>query len=122
MARKASSGGSAAQSSASAAGADSTSARDFDAVSEQLEVLKRDVAALVDTLGSLVGNTAREGRATVERKADEYIRKGRQQADAAVSQARALEEELEAQIGRNPLTAVLIALGLGFLIGLMSRR
>jgi len=105
-----------------AAGASSEVARDLDAVSEQFEVLRRDVAALVEMLGDLAGSTARGGRKTVERTADEYMRMGRQRADEAVSQARALEEELEAKITRNPLTAVLIALGLGFLIGMMSRR
>jgi len=120
MAKKATSGGEATKS--AAAGAGSGAARDLDAVSEQFEVLRRDVAALVEMLGDLAGSTAREGRETVERTADEYIRKGRQRADEAVSQARALEEELEARITRNPLTAVFLALGLGFLIGMMSRR
>jgi len=120
MAKKATSGGSAAK--PAAAGAGSEAAPDLDAVSEQFEVLRRDVAALVEMLGELAGSTAREGRETVERRADEYIRKGRQRADEAVSQARALEEDLEAKITGNPLTAVFIALGLGFLIGMMSRR
>ncbi|HSM20124.1 MAG TPA: hypothetical protein VK844_07125 [Hyphomicrobiales bacterium] len=122
MARKARNGGSAAKSATAASLAGPKSARDLDAVVEQIDVLKGDVAALVDALGDLVGDTAREGRATVERKAGEYATKGRQQADAAISQAQELEEELRAQIGRNPLTAILVALGLGFLIGLMSRR
>lgn len=122
MARKSSGGSSAAKSSSDETTGGIPSSRDLEAVAEQLEVLRRDVSTLVDTLGDLVGNTAREGRATVERKADEYIRRGRRQADEAVSQARAWEEELETQIGRNPLTAILVALGLGFLIGLISRR
>ena len=36
--------------------------------------------------------------------------------------ARAYGEALEEHIERNPFSAVLVALGLGFLIGLMSRR
>jgi len=120
MAKKTASGGEAAK--PAAAGAGSEAARDLDAVSEQLEVLRRDVAVLVEMLGELVGGTAREGREAIERRAEDYVRKGRQRADEAVSQARALEEELEAKITRNPLSAVLIALGLGYVFGQMSRR
>ena len=36
--------------------------------------------------------------------------------------AREYGEALEGQITRNPFSAVLVALGLGFLVGLMSRR
>ena len=36
--------------------------------------------------------------------------------------ARAYGEALEGQITKNPFTAVLVALGLGYLVGLMSRR
>lgn len=100
----------------------SATAHDLDAVAEQLDTLKRDVSTLVDTVGGLVGNTARRGRVNARRKADEYVRRGRATVDAAVDQAYGLEEELETQISRNPLTAVLVALGLGFVIGLVSRR
>ena len=40
----------------------------------------------------------------------------------ALDGARAYGEALEGQIERNPFSAVLVALGLGFLVGLMSRR
>jgi ElaB/YqjD/DUF883 family membrane-anchored ribosome-binding protein len=36
--------------------------------------------------------------------------------------ARAYGEALEGQITKNPFTAVLVALGLGYLVGLMGRR
>jgi ElaB/YqjD/DUF883 family membrane-anchored ribosome-binding protein len=120
MAKKATKSGSDADKGGAKGGAEA--ARDIEAVSKQLEVLGRDVAVLVEMLGDLVGTTAREGRETVERKADEYVRKGRERADEAVAQVHAVEEELEARITRSPLTALLIALGLGFVIGKMSRR
>lgn len=96
--------------------------READTLSAQVEALKNDVSALTATLAELVKSSAREGRGKVEQKADEYYREGRRQAEAVLAEARAMEQEFEEQIGRNPLTAVLIALGLGFLIGLMSRR
>jgi ElaB/YqjD/DUF883 family membrane-anchored ribosome-binding protein len=96
--------------------------RNVDNLSEQIEALKADLAGISATLADLVGAGVREGRASVERTAGFYAREGRRQADAAVEGARAYGEALEGQIARNPFSAVLVALGLGFLIGLMSRR
>jgi ElaB/YqjD/DUF883 family membrane-anchored ribosome-binding protein len=96
--------------------------RSVDNLSDQIETLKADLAGISATLADLVRSGAREGRATVERTAEYYAREGRRQADAAVEGARAYGEALEGQIARNPFSAVLVALGLGFLIGLMSRR
>jgi ElaB/YqjD/DUF883 family membrane-anchored ribosome-binding protein len=96
--------------------------RDAAALAAQVETLKADLAAISATLADLVKATASEGRATIERTADYYVKKGKRQADAAIDEARAYGEALESQITRNPFSAVLVALGLGFLVGLMSRR
>ena len=96
--------------------------RNMETLSDQVETLKSELAAISTTLSDLVRSGAREGRATVERTADYYMRQGRRQADAAVEGARAYGDALESQITRNPFSAVLVALGLGFLVGLMSRR
>ncbi|MGQ7794198.1 DUF883 family protein [Faunimonas sp. B44] len=101
---------------------DTATSADMKSLSAQLDILKEDVATLTATLTELAKSGAREGRARVEQTAEDYYREGRRQADAVLAEARALGEEVEGQIGRNPITAVLIALGLGFLIGLMSRR
>ena len=96
--------------------------RDADNLAQQVETLKADLAAITATLADLVKDSAREGRATIEKTADHYVREARRQADTAVEGARAYGEALEGQITRNPFSAVLVALGLGFLVGLMSRR
>jgi ElaB/YqjD/DUF883 family membrane-anchored ribosome-binding protein len=88
----------------------------------QIEALRKDVATISTTLANLVRTGAEEGRDRLSRQANYYMEEGRRQADEAMAQARAMGEELESQIGRNPLTSVLIALGLGFLIGVISRR
>jgi len=106
---------------ATAAGKSRTEAQ-TDELAAQVEALRRDVAAIGNTLSNLVRSTAEEGRDRLSRHASHYLDEGRRQADEAMAQARAMGEELEAQIGRNPLTSVLIALGLGFLIGVISRR
>ena len=93
-----------------------------DDLQAQIEAVKADLAAISNTLADLVRTSVREGRVRMESKAREYREKSAEQADAAWDEARAYGEALEERIVKNPLTAVLVALGLGFLIGLLSRR
>jgi ElaB/YqjD/DUF883 family membrane-anchored ribosome-binding protein len=88
----------------------------------QIETLKSELATVSATLSDLVKSSVRQGRAKAERTAEQYLRQGQDQADAAMESARAYSEALEGQITKNPFTAVLVALGLGYLIGLMGRR
>lgn len=88
----------------------------------QIETLKQDLASISATLSKLVQSGVREGRSSVERKAREYKEQGTEQADALLEEARAYGDVLEGKIVQNPFAAVLVALGLGFLVGLMSRR
>lgn len=104
------------------AGEQSDVARDTEALQEQIEALKSDLASITATLTGLVKSGVREGRAKVGETAEQYLRQGQDQADAAMESARAYGEALEGQITKNPFTAVLVALGLGYLVGLMSRR
>lgn len=97
-------------------------AADAEALQSQIEALKGDIAGISATLADLVKSGIREGRAKAEKTAEHYKKQGMEQADAAIDGARAYGEALEGQIERNPFSAVLVALGLGFLIGLMSRR
>jgi ElaB/YqjD/DUF883 family membrane-anchored ribosome-binding protein len=69
-----------------------------------------------------VRSGVREGRSKAEQKARQYKQQGMEQADAVLDEARAYGEALEGKIVQNPFAAVLVALGLGFLVGLMSRR
>ena len=62
----------------------------------------------------------REGRAKAERTAEQYLRAGPGAGRRGDGQrARDYGEALEGQITKNPFTAVLVALGLGYLVGLM---
>jgi ElaB/YqjD/DUF883 family membrane-anchored ribosome-binding protein len=100
----------------------SRTAAQAEELSAQIETLRKDVAAISATLAELLRTGTEEGRERIEQEADHYLREGRRQADAALSEMRAMGEDLERQISRNPLTSVLVALGLGFLIGVVSRR
>jgi ElaB/YqjD/DUF883 family membrane-anchored ribosome-binding protein len=88
----------------------------------QVETLKKELSDVTATLSDLVKSSVRQGRARAERTAEQYLRQGQEQADAALDSARLYGEALEGHITKNPFTAVLIALGLGYLIGLMGRR
>lgn len=104
------------------AGEQSDTAANTEALQEQIETLKGDLALIAATLKDLVKSGVREGRSKAERTADQYLKQGKEQADAVMDDARAYGEALEGQIAKNPFTAVLVALGLGYLVGLMSRR
>lgn len=97
-------------------------ARGIEELQAQMKALKDDLAAIRSTLTGVAGASMREGRAKAEETAERYKRMGMEQADLAMEGARAYGEALEGQITRNPFSAVLVALGLGFLVGLMSRR
>lgn len=88
----------------------------------QIETVKEDLAKIGATLAELVKSGVREGRSKVEQAADEYRRKGEEQAEAALKDARAYGDALEEKIVQNPFAAVLVALGLGFIVGMMTRR
>ena len=53
--------------------------------------------------------------------AEDYLSKGKRQADSALETAREYGSAFEDQISTNPLTAVLVALGIGCLVGFLVR-
>ena len=99
-----------------------------DALQEQLRALRSDLAQISTTVTQLVqsqGGSLREAAASAVGVARERVTgiadQGRQFADQAQTQMAAMAREIESQIERNPMTAVLVALGIGFAVGLMSR-
>jgi len=86
-----------------------------------LAALRQDVARLAETVSKLVQHqTQAAGRRVSEAVGDarDKIASG---ATDAQNRVRATSGEIEACIERNPLMAVLIALGLGVSLGLLSR-
>jgi len=102
-------------------------------IQKDIEAIRADIAALSDTLGRLASavhdarSTMRDSMKTAAKDAAketagageelfaDTVKLGSDTADAAVS-------SLDAIIRRNPITAVLTALGIGFLLGMMGRR
>jgi ElaB/YqjD/DUF883 family membrane-anchored ribosome-binding protein len=90
-------------------------------VTADLAAIREDVARLADTISKLMQRqTQAAGLGVSEAVGDAGDRIGSAAADAR-NRARAASGEIEASIERNPLTAVLIAFGIGMWLGMMSR-
>lgn len=107
-------------------------AADFE-LAEYFDLLRADMSKLSDTVARLAseGAASAQGqfRETARRASHEINAAGEQVYQDAASLGRdsikathAATGQLEAQIARNPIMIVLAALGIGFGIGMMSRR
>jgi ElaB/YqjD/DUF883 family membrane-anchored ribosome-binding protein len=86
-----------------------------------LAALREDVARLAETLSKLVQRqTHAAGLGVSDAVGDAKDTIASTAADAR-KHVRAARSEIEASIERNPLTAALIAFGVGMLLGMMSR-
>jgi ElaB/YqjD/DUF883 family membrane-anchored ribosome-binding protein len=87
-----------------------------------LKALRDDLVSLAGTVRDLgtqqAGSMAQNVRGAVGQAAEGM----RMTAGEARRQGEIMASEMEAAITRHPLTSVLIALGLGYLVGLISRR
>ena len=110
-------------------------ARTEEDLAEHIERIRSDIASLSQTVSQLVNDTAGI-QATLKRRVNAAAKQAAQTGGDILGEATALGEEaveaaargataavdsIETQIARNPLTAVLIALGFGFAVGLLSR-
>lgn len=100
---------------------DINSEKDIATVRNEVSVLKEDIARLTTTLTSLVRNEAGNAREKIEDRVSELYEDGRGLLNAASEKAREMNDELTQRIERNPTTSVLAALGIGIIIGLLSR-
>lgn len=105
---------------------------DFSKLTADLATLRADVAKLTETLTALAkaeGDAAadavfgrvRAGAARAEAAAAGLAEEGYAVYEDAKGRAQALGHDLGATIERNPFGAVLAALGVGFMFGLLSR-
>ncbi|PZQ17768.1 MAG: hypothetical protein DI565_03235 [Ancylobacter novellus] len=80
------------------------------ALEADLAALRDDVARLTDTLQSLLA----DGAATAKNAAREGV-------DTARAKVEGAAEDLSDAVVENPLTSVLIALGVGYVVGALGR-
>ena len=105
----------------------------FERLEKDVAAVKDDISALTeqitDVLNSFAGTArkqARRGykqaRANVDAAVDDLSERGSAAMDTAQDMASSLEETLEDVITQRPLATIGLALGVGFLIGVMWRR
>lgn len=90
-------------------------------VSADLSALRRDIVQLTETLRELLEQQTRTAGARATDAAEGVREKVAQAAGDAQKSALAAGDDIVAGIERNPLAAILIALGLGLIIGLIGR-
>jgi ElaB/YqjD/DUF883 family membrane-anchored ribosome-binding protein len=90
-------------------------------LSADLVALRADIARLSDTMAGLVRSQANSASAAVKGVMDDARDQLSQAASQAQESALGAAADLERRIEKNPLTAVLIAAGIGMALGMMSR-
>jgi ElaB/YqjD/DUF883 family membrane-anchored ribosome-binding protein len=86
-----------------------------------LSALRKDVARLVETMSELVQHQTQAAGLRVSETVGDARDKIASTAADAQNRVCAASGEIEASIERNPLTAVLIAFGIGMLLGVVRR-
>jgi ElaB/YqjD/DUF883 family membrane-anchored ribosome-binding protein len=103
---------------------------------DDISAIRADIAALTDTVGKLAAEASKAQAAFAKdvKKAaksagrigseawEEAAQLGADTAEAAGDAAQAGMASLEKQIRQKPFNAVLIALGIGFVVGLLGHR
>ena len=93
---------------------------------EELEAevtkLRADLSSIGETLETIASDEAHAFSASVRSKLDEAARVARDTGDKVRARAEFNKLLLEDQIRQNPFVALLIAIGLGFLVGAILRR
>ncbi|MDH4415555.1 MAG: DUF883 C-terminal domain-containing protein [Rhizobium sp.] len=90
---------------------DAESGATSDDIQADLEALRRDIAALTQTVASFGSSKIREAGQTSQ----QYV-------DSARETITNLEDELEAHVHARPFQSLAIAAGIGYVLALLTRR
>ena len=99
-----------------------TGPRDIGDIEEQFDRLRGDVAELSDVIRRVAESKTAEARDTALAEAQKLLEKSRRTLDDGAARVRGAATSIEDYIHEKPVQASFIALGVGLLIGLMSRR
>ncbi len=94
---------------------------DVTSLSNDIADLKRELNRVAGMVGDMASNRYSEYREQASGVAGDLAERGAALRDEAYARASALEEEVERSVRERPLTAVAIAAGVGYLVGLLSR-
>jgi ElaB/YqjD/DUF883 family membrane-anchored ribosome-binding protein len=97
-------------------------ATDTAELKEQISKLQSDIMAISATLQRLTGEKIAEAQKTASGQYEQAMRQGRHMFEDVTDQATELERSLKHTIREKPLTAVATALGIGYVLALLSRH
>jgi ElaB/YqjD/DUF883 family membrane-anchored ribosome-binding protein len=89
---------------------------------EQINRLQEDLKAVTATLARLSGEKVADARRSARTEYRQLVQSGQDVIDDVSDQAGALERQIKETIREKPLTAFAGAIGIGFLLALLSRR
>lgn len=87
----------------------------------QVAQLQSDLKSITETLRKLTGEKASEVRDIAETEFRHLKRRGQHMVEEAQDQAGEYEQQLKDTIREKPLTAIATALGIGFVLALLTR-
>lgn len=93
-----------------------------ESLEDQIARLQDDIKAIGASLAKLSDAKVNEARGTARSQYRSLVETGQHVVDDLGDQANAMEGQLVDAIRERPLTAVASAIGVGFLIALLSRR
>ncbi|SLN74237.1 hypothetical protein ROJ8625_04027 [Roseivivax jejudonensis] len=96
--------------------------RDTDALADQIDVLRRDLASITELLGDIGVRRKDETVAAARDRMERLRREGEARWSDAQNYAHETQDELLSAIRRQPGTAIGIAVAAGFLAGLITSR
>jgi ElaB/YqjD/DUF883 family membrane-anchored ribosome-binding protein len=104
------------------AGADNNSVKDAtEQTAKDFDTLRQDIANLTNTVADLIQHRAQAVRSQAAEALDAAKSTFAQSVTDAQDKVMSLESELESSIGRSPLTALVIAMGVGVAVGMMTQ-
>jgi ElaB/YqjD/DUF883 family membrane-anchored ribosome-binding protein len=89
---------------------------------EQIAQLQADLKGIAATLAKLSSDKVNEAKQLAKGEAQNLQLKGQYMLEDVQDQAGELEQQLKDRIREKPLTAVASAVGVGFILALLSRR
>ncbi len=96
--------------------------RSVESLEDQVSRLQDDIKAITASLAKLGDAKVGEARSTAKAQYKSLVKSGQHVVDDLTSQAGDMEGQLVDAIREKPLTAIAGAIGVGFLIALLSRR
>jgi ElaB/YqjD/DUF883 family membrane-anchored ribosome-binding protein len=96
--------------------------RDYAQLETEFTKLREDVASLADTVKSIAASEARGVSEALRSSFDSAANQARRASKRVQTGAHDAAESLQASVEEHPISSVLLALGVGVVVGMMLRR